>query len=166
MDDERTLSWWVKQLGINAELVGGFFMYFSRFEYALKAAGFAKGTEKRAEPDWDSFADSLEGKLAAVRDEEFQDAVRYMSSQPPERQILVDKVIRWKDSTRDPTHSEEKWLLVGLVKTTRNNLFHGGKFPPEPARDNRLLRACLTVLRQAMKLSPDVEYMFFHELGA
>jgi hypothetical protein len=164
MNDERTLSWWVQRLDINAELVCGFFMYFSRFEYALKEGGHAKarGEEKRAEPNWETFASSLVGKLFAVEDGEFKNAVAYLDDKPPLMQVVNGEDTDWRTFARHPKWSDERWVLE-KVRMTRNNLFHGGKFPPEPARDERLLRACLTVLRHAMKLSRRVEHVFFHE---
>jgi hypothetical protein len=40
---------------IDKGLVLEFFGVFSRFEYALKRAGFATGNERRVGPDWDCF---------------------------------------------------------------------------------------------------------------
>lgn len=49
--------------GINNELVVEFFYMFSRFEYALKRAGFLKRKpnemEPHAEPNWDTFANAI-----------------------------------------------------------------------------------------------------------
>jgi hypothetical protein len=40
---------------IDKGLVLEFFGVFSRFEYALKRAGFATGNERRVGPDWECF---------------------------------------------------------------------------------------------------------------
>jgi hypothetical protein len=41
------------------DLAFQFFQTFTRFEYSLKAAGFHAGKGQRAEPNWDTFAKSL-----------------------------------------------------------------------------------------------------------
>ena len=49
------------------KLVFEFFATFSRFECALKRAGFVKrGPCGSASPDWEEFAKSLNGKLAPI----------------------------------------------------------------------------------------------------
>jgi hypothetical protein len=60
----------------------------------------------------------------------------------------------------------EKWILR-LVRTVRNNLFHGGKYPypdepiNQPARDRKVLSASLTVMEECLRLSPLLEAKFF-----
>ena len=50
-------------LGIDKDLVLTFFFEFSRFEYALKRAGFVpvtSGTKPvNAKPNWDAFAEKI-----------------------------------------------------------------------------------------------------------
>ena len=50
---------------------------------------------------------------------------------------------------------ELTWLLL-MVRTVRNNLFHGGKFPlipvSEPSRDSTLLHHSITILAACLPL--------------
>ena len=48
---------------LNREDVLNFFWSFSVFECALKREGFLKGSQHYAEPDWEKFGESLEGRF-------------------------------------------------------------------------------------------------------
>ena len=57
----------IQSIAGDDKLVFEFFATFSRFECALKRAGFVKrGPCGSASPDWEEFAKSLNGKLAAI----------------------------------------------------------------------------------------------------
>jgi hypothetical protein len=155
-----------EQLGLEKDLVCEFLLRFSRFEYALKRAGFVVGDEKRAEPAWDSFANSLRGQFSSMSAPDFVRAVSLLDSAPPQKQVLKKGQLDWDDNKKHSSESQEAWILR-LVRTVRNNLFHGGKYPgtvvPDPERDQQLLRACLAVLEQALGLSPKVKRWFSSE---
>jgi hypothetical protein len=59
---------------------------------------------------------------------------------------------------------EVVWLL-NLVKGIRHNLFHGGKFLYDPARDDRLLRCSIILLAACLELHPTVR-QFYERLDA
>ena len=42
------------------------------------------------------------------------------------------------------------------MKTVRNNLFHGGKYPYDPIRDVELLQSCLAVLMSWAEFIPEI----------
>ena len=156
--------------GGNGELVLEFFATFSRFEYALKRAHFVKPNRNDARPDWDSFADALNGKFAAITDPDFISAKSYLRNKPPCKQ-KVDKAssMGWKWLSNKPQEtgeSDERYFLR-LVRDVRNNLFHGGKYPDgpvdEPARNSQLLQACLTILDKCLPMN-DFVARFFREV--
>jgi hypothetical protein len=155
-----------ERLGLDKELVCEFLLYFSRFEYALKRAGFVVGDEKWAEPAWDSFVNSIRGQFSSANGITFMRAIQLLDSAPPQKQVLKDGQLSWADNKKDISESQEAWILR-LVRTVRNNLFHGGKYPdtvvPDLERDLQLLRACLTVLKQTLQLSPTVMPWFSSE---
>jgi hypothetical protein len=147
-------------------LVLQFFLVFARFEYALKRSGFLRGNESKVEPDWDRFADSLKDKFERSDKPDFIEALHYLNEHPPQKQVVRKRELGWAPNVRDVGESREKWVLR-LVRTVRNNLFHGGKYPypdgpiHEPARDRMLLSASLTVLEECLRLSPLLEARFF-----
>ena len=57
---------WVRSVYEDVRLAHDFLSTFARFEFALKAAGYLKGDEKRAEADWDRFGDAVQGWSLAV----------------------------------------------------------------------------------------------------
>jgi hypothetical protein len=71
----------------------------------------------------------------------------YLERHPPMKQILKDGTLDWARLNQEPTRIER--LLFDL-RTVRNNLFHGGKFPrtyiEDPSRDEQLIRSCLAIL--------------------
>ncbi len=104
-----------------------FFAFFSRFEYALKRAGFLKNGDK-AEPCWDRFANSVRNRLFTKADSEFQAGREYLMRKPPDTQVVVNGGLGWRSTPKGDGESDEQYLLR-LVRIVRNNLFHGGKYP-------------------------------------
>lgn len=159
----------IEQLVGDRDLVFRFFAFFSRFEYALKRAKFLKpGSSNQAyqaEPDWDKYADELRGQFAKVDDGDFKAAYAYLRSNPPKKQVVKGNQINWNVSRQDKSESDEKYILR-LVRTVRNNLFHGGKYPSpvgpvgDVGRNNGLLESCIVVLDRCLILSPDVQKIF------
>lgn len=86
--NEKTASL-VKEIA-DPEVVYEFFILFSRFEFALKRAGFVpdKGW---ARPEWTEFAKTLSGKFSAINDPEFKDACENLTKSPPKRQFVTGK---------------------------------------------------------------------------
>ncbi|EJL74099.1 hypothetical protein AB4142_15060 [Variovorax sp. 2RAF20] len=134
-----------------SELAFEFFFWFSRFEYALKENGYLKslvdGT--RAEPGWEKFVDHWQLKYVPS-----QEARRLLTA-PPDRQIVLGGKLEWQpvglaDCVCDLAR------IVRLVKTTRNNLFHGGKHGgagwDDPKRTEELLKNSMAILEQLADL--------------
>ena len=148
---------------LDRDLLLEFFMLFSRFEYALKRSGrYARaGRNDSAEPNWELFASDASGAWLSGQGPNSA-AVRALVSAPPRRQVFRDGALGWADP---PAASAESLTdVLRLVKTVRNNLFHGGKQPDgdidEVSRNSTLLRASLLVLRTCVSLVPAVEEAF------
>jgi len=135
-----------------------FFWMFSAFECAMKREGFLRrGHKDAAEPDWEKFGKSIQGRFREVRVNGFPEAVRALMKVSPHRQVICEGRLRWEDLEPKPDESHEEFVLR-LVKTARNNLFHGGKYPDgeiaEVARNKEILRAALRVLKGCCELHP------------
>jgi len=154
--------------GDNDELVLQFFITFSRFEYALKRAGFVKsGPSNSALPDWSKFAkEKCNALLDDTTDIEFTEARSFLLQKPPQKQIFVKSgnCMQWQNNTKRNGEGDAEYLLR-LVRDVRNNLFHGGKYPEGPVsglilRNSKLLQACLTILEKGLSLDADVKHFF------
>ena len=151
--------------GDNGEIVLQFFVTFSRFEYALKRAGFIKRDGySNVLPNWCRFAERLDAWLADITGTEFTKAKSYLLREPPLK-LIFDKSgeIILCPPERRGNESDAEYLLR-LVRDVRNNLFHGGKYPDGPvsdqARNSQLLQACLTILETCLLLDSDVKRFF------
>jgi hypothetical protein len=156
------------QLSADPKLVFRFFFVFSRFEYALKRAGFFKRDRKPAEADWKTFGKHLDDLLAATTEAKFKRAYLYLvEGEPLKRQVVAgsNNALRWEAACKGCGESEGEYLLR-LVCTVRNTLFHGGKYAApdgsfdDPARNNRLLESCLIILKQCLSLDAHVREFF------
>jgi hypothetical protein len=147
-----------------ANLACEFLAVFSRMEYALKASGYATGPNK-VEAWWDKFANDIETDFKAVKDKSFVDAVNYILTAPPRKQVLNGNVLAFADQTIDPNQGTAQQVLL-MIRTIRNNLFHGGKFLPhgekEAGRNERLVVSSLIVLRQCVSLNGGVYQSYDH----
>lgn len=136
-----------------------FFFWFSRFEFALKENHFLKSCVigVRAEPGWDKFVQSYQSDYALTAT-----AARLIDA-APEQQIVVAGGLSWRP-VRFDSNAPDLNKVVALLKTLRNNLFHGGKHGvkdwDEPLRTAELLklgRAVLDELAQLAGLEADYE---------
>ncbi|MFZ2445897.1 MAG: hypothetical protein WAW37_06035 [Syntrophobacteraceae bacterium] len=164
------------QTRVDKELLLDFILTFSRFEYALKVSGFFKKPNRGkfdsrcppdAKPDWDSFAVSLRGVFSQVRSEQLRQACEYLFGFPPNKQVIIHDAggwgIAWETPVR-PRHETDIGFILRMVRSVRNNLFHGGKYSIEAHEDTprteHLLRNSILVLRECLALSPRVGQHF------
>ena len=148
---------------IDRDLLLDFLMVFSRFEFSLKRCGFVYGDETRALPNWDKFGADNHKRFNATENAALTDAVDLLFRKPPQKQVLKDNRLSWEDVVHN--RKEPQFLYVlRLVRTIRNNLFHGGKFPDgpiaDPARDHQLLQSALTVLRASVPFDSEISNVF------
>lgn len=132
-----------------------FFWKFSVLECALKTGGFLESYRGYAKPDWDKFAEKVDGRFEGITVAGFKEACKKLELKPPKRQIVRENRLGWKKTNRKKGQSYESFI-IDLVKTVRNNLFHGGKYPDGPveeiSRDSELIDAALIVLEGLFKL--------------
>lgn len=131
-----------------------FFYWFSRFEFALKENGFLKSKEigSKAEPGWDEFVREFCGQYEPLPEAQF------LLGNAPSRQIIADGgSLTWSAVGLSDCRSNLA-KVVRLLKTVRNNLFHGGKHGADSWDDiNRthdLLKNGKLVLDQLSELGP------------
>ena len=137
-----------------------FFYWFTRFEFALKENLYLRNTKAgaRAEPDWDQFINKW-GKGYSISNE-----AKQLIDANPKRQVISDsgelgwELVKFKDC-----HCE-LFKVVHLLKTLRNNLFHGGKHEVDgwdnPERAETLLHLGISVLNQLAALGGiEADYM-------
>ncbi|HBP30920.1 MAG: hypothetical protein ACTIKR_11520 [Advenella sp.] len=149
--------------GLTYEFLGT----FARSEYALKCAGFARGNASTVEANWDEFSKAIDWHFRRVSDTELKDAVNFLLTDPPRKQILKEGSVIWKDSPPAKGLLKTQKTLL-MVRRIRNNLFHGAKiWSPEYRnidrdRDIRLVQAGLTVLKRCILINQKVRVSFEH----
>ena len=102
------------------KLIYTFHKKFSRFEYALKQAGYvrvSKGNDA-AQVDWKTYENNTEYEMDADEQEFLKNA--------PQREIFKSGALSWEDLKFGKTASDIKKLVL-VLKTVRNNLFHGAQ---------------------------------------
>jgi len=160
----------LKQLNVDEEAVMEFFVAFSRFEFALKQAGYLKSGKdgRKAEPDWHAFATKYEDKFDPEKEPQLREAWDYLDEEPPKTQVVVHGKLDFELDKRLAGKSPFD-KATQAIKTVRNNLFHGGKFPisgvvDDPARKTKLLNECTILLEEMLELAPDVKTEFYPTL--
>jgi hypothetical protein len=133
-------------------LAADFFKKFARCEFALKDGGLHRRDKTDAEPDWRSFALSIEDNLSEEELEKpelekLKKAVEYILEHPPKKQVIENDRLKWRDA--NPSTNSRADLILILVRRVRNNLFHGGKFNSDwfnPDRSETLIKNSVTIL--------------------
>ena len=152
-----------RHLHIPPELACQFLAVFSRMEYALKSTRYANGSDRRVDPAWDRFANEFDEAFLQIGETELVEARKYLLSRPPRKQTLVDNRITFTDQVIDANQKTTQQILL-MVRTVRNNLFHGGKYLPEgeqeAGRDHLLVQHALSVLLACSRLDPEVRSSF------
>jgi hypothetical protein len=142
-----------------------FFVFFSRFEYALKRDPryLMPGTGD-ALPNWDRFASDHAASFNASSPHAVVTAVAFFKASPPRKQLRGGGNMSWSEPIQ---HNERDPLLIWLlrvIRVVRNNLFHGGKFPmlqvSDPSRDRELITNAIVILDACLKLDISVKREF------
>jgi len=148
-------------LDIEKDILTGFSILFSRFEYALKLTGYCQKCHE-AKPDWYKFAEDHDKLFDASKKYELKIAVQYILKNPPKRQVQKNGKLDFQSDKNNGTQLEQ---ILRSVRTVRNNLFHGGKFPSgpidDPARDTKLLESCITILQECLSLNQKIQRCFW-----
>ena len=90
------------RLHMPKDLACDFLCIFSRFEYALKAAGYVRSPTGYAEPSWRRFGQFISGQFDPASTPELDATVAYLLADPPLQQ------------TYDPATGKLGWAPVSL----------------------------------------------------
>ncbi len=154
-----------RHLHMPHELAIEFMVAFSRAEYALKSAGYAIGNGKLVNPAWDEYANEIHSDFCNLEDKNITDKASYLLDEPPRKQVLNEQKVEFKDQIIDNNQKSTQQLLL-MVRTVRNNLFHGGKFLPngehETGRNQRLVESSLAILCTCISLNERVSTIYNH----
>jgi hypothetical protein len=132
-------------------LIFNFFFSFSRFESALKENGWlqSKTVGATALADWKGFADRYSDDYRPSC------AADRLVAANPQKQIVGEAGLTFADVSFEKSTSQLDRVTL-LLKTVRNNLFHGGKhgsaYWDDPERICLLLPLCITVLEELAEL--------------
>lgn len=132
-------------------LIFDFFFWFSRFESALKENNWlqSKTVGATALADWKGFVEAYGGYYAP------SDAATRLVIANPQKQIVGDAGLTFTDVIFTDSASQLDRVTL-LLKTVRNNLFHGGKhgraYWDDSGRIRLLLPLCITVLEELAEL--------------
>jgi hypothetical protein len=139
-----------------------FYLTFSRYEFALKATGFAKQTVRGAQIDWDKLAREL-GELEHLLTDRRAE-IEELLDRPPKRLNLVDNdQLKWQEDSPKPTWGPTRVFLY-RVQAVRNNLMHGSKFIDQesidPQRETKLLASAVSALEIILNRLPNTKDAF------
>jgi hypothetical protein len=81
-------------LNVPRALTLEFLATFARFEFALKKAGYVRGDETKALPDWDRFGREVSG-LDKTTLGPVVICSEYLRAHPPRKQVLIDGRLQW-----------------------------------------------------------------------
>jgi hypothetical protein len=125
-------------------------------------ARYVSGGENRIEVNWTKFARDHDTDFNPEKTPILKKAVEYLQSKPPKKQIFRNG-LEWKDLPRQKIPLLNQ--LLDSVKTARNNLFHGSKFPcghvEDPGRDTDLIKSCIEILEECLLLDDEARDYFF-----
>jgi hypothetical protein len=177
----------IKDVSNNADWLQ-FFLIFSRFEYALKKSGFFIYNQPRFShvkstrylnnqrhlnnnnlgyiyADWKKFGITIEREFRDRASNTVISSIDYLVNNPPFVQYKNEhKEIDWR-----PFGNIKPGIsgLIDIIKTVRNNLFHGAKYPImryNPTGDTLLIQNCIIVLKHMITINPRVKENFFVSL--
>ena len=145
---------------INDVLILKFLKVFSRAEYALKMSNKFCHNNK-AEANWDLFGNKINNDFLNINDCCLSRAKEYLWNKPPKKQKINNSNLIFSDFVIDSNAKKTQQLLL-MVRTVRNNLFHGGKHTLENAevnnteRNQKLIESSIVIIKACMKLNDDV----------
>ena len=125
-----------------------YFYWFSRFEFALKERGYLKDKNPgaKAEPDWDDFVKKHKDKYHSSAE-----AIDLIKLHPKRQKVAEAEKLEWEPVGISHCNND-LCKIVAMIKTVRNNLFHGGKHGDKDVddlqRNTKLLSLCKKMLDQ------------------
>ncbi|WP_182074029.1 MULTISPECIES: hypothetical protein [unclassified Serratia (in: enterobacteria)] len=135
------------------ELAYDFFYWYSRFECALKENSFLKSNTPgdNADPCWNKFIVTYNKNFTHS-----SSTIKIINLHPKRQKISAIGKIEWKDVGVEHCRNELEKTIT-MIKTVRNNLFHGGKSGDREVddvkRNKDLLKSCVSALAELAKLA-------------
>ncbi len=153
-----------ENISVKRDLLLDFFLTFSRFEYALKNSRFKRRARHGgAEPDWNGFINAVALNFDRNENPSLKEACTFYLDDPPRKQVLLEDKLAWETQSPKNNESEEVFILR-MVKTVRNNLFHGSKhnigLHEDSERVTLLLTHAIKILKYVSGLENDVSVGF------
>lgn len=102
-----------------------FFYLFSRFEFALKRAGYWRKNGNNVSPDWGEFVSKY--KNIYMPNKELMTLFDRVRENPPSKQVEYLGCIIWKEYVIN-NKAPDLQIYTDIIRIIRNNLFHGGKY--------------------------------------
>jgi len=138
-------------VSVPREVVAEFFAVFARCEYAMKECGYRRNNHGIATPTWQRLANDAVAWLAVPPQSELAQAIILLTTEPPKLQSVAKG---WQASPLRGASTVAQ--AIDAATRVRHNLFHGGKHTPEtePGRDEALVRAALTLLKEVVDQCP------------
>jgi hypothetical protein len=163
---ETVVAFTLPPNSLDRELVFEFFWKFSAFECALKRKQFLRADRYgNAMADWGQFGREIQGEFTKVSVPGFAKAAEQLRELSPHRQVVRNKRMGWEPIRQNGQSDAEHTL--DLMRTVRNNLFHGGKYPDGPieeiSRNRDILQAALTILEGCRELHAGVKRLLEDE---
>ena len=151
-------------LNLDRSDLAEFLINFARFEYAVKAAGYARNKGRYAEPDWDNYCAAIATDFWSNPGPALGPHLNYIRRKPPKQLVkLASGGLKWKTRTPDAAWTEPR-VILHLAQGVRNNVVHGSKFTArESAEHNRnakLMAAATAILVAFLGNSDRVHEVF------
>lgn len=146
-------------MAVPKALATEFFAVFSRCEYAMKETVYRRNERGQVAAAWWQLGDAAVGWLVVPAGSNLAAAIELLTSPPPKVQTFDEG---WQ--VRQLRDAPPIAQAVEAATRVRNNLFHGGKngrVEREPGRDERLVRAALTLLIAVIESCPEELSAFY-----
>lgn len=152
------------KLTVPPELALKFFAVFSRFEYALKVIPrFRRPGDGEAKADWLAFAAEVAPHFVPNKDPATSAAFTSLADANLRYFAVVDGEAKWR-AFPVPEGISDAEKAIRLIRQVRNNLFHGGKYAPDPDsnpdRERRWVESSLAILGKLLTLSNEVQAVY------
>lgn len=156
----------LKQLRVDdRDIVFGYMVVYSRFEYSLKRSGYVRRDGNSVSANWERYIKDIERTFGTESSTQVKEAIDYLLNHPPQSQVLSDQQQLTFQSHSSTLNGSIPLRLYHCARIVRNNLFHGGKYPSNPvsdvARDRMLLLHCHTVLEHFLYCNQELGSFFY-----
>jgi len=164
-DEKESSMELLKKLKIeNEEILLIFLVLYSRIEYSLKRSGFYNTGKNAAEPNWGKYISSIKDNFNPIKNSNLKSATEFLLKFPAKVQIIDNNELDFEEHSTTK-EGPDIFRIYHCIRITRNNLFHGGKFPKKPeidiSRNKELIKNCITVLEEFVELDKTVQSWFW-----